>query len=56
MNSASIPAVKKMIRNLDTQKARRNEKKIMALDNVQDISDFILKEYEEILPFIETDD
>jgi len=56
MNSASIPAVKKMIRNLDAQKAGINEKKIMALDNVQDILDFVLNEYKEILPFIETDD
>lgn len=56
MNSVSIPAVKKFIRNLDTQKARKNVKKIMTMNTVKEISAFILKEYHEILPFRETEE
>ncbi|WP_299981161.1 phosphoenolpyruvate--protein phosphotransferase [Desulfobacula sp.] len=51
MNSASIPEVKKLIRNLDTKKAKKTVKKIMTLSCVQEISDFILEEYKEIFPF-----
>jgi len=56
MNSAAIPAVKRMIRDLDTKKARTSVEKIMTLNCVQEISDFILKEYKEILPFGEADE
>lgn len=56
MNSASIPAVKNLIRNLDTQKAKKNIEKIMSLKTVKEISDFILKEYNDILPFREPDE
>ena len=54
MNSASIPVIKKLIRDLDTEKAENSVKKIMTLNTVQEISDFILKEYNEILPFVQT--
>ncbi|CCK79615.1 phosphoenolpyruvate--protein phosphotransferase [Desulfobacula toluolica] len=56
MNPASIPAVKKLIRELDAQKAEKNVKEIMKFNTVQEISDFILKEYKDILPFRETDE
>ena len=56
MNSASIPAVKRLIRGLDAKKAKKNTKKIMTLNSVQEISDFIFKEFQEILPFRETDE
>ena len=56
MNSASIPVVKKMIRDLDTIKAKNSFKKIMALNSVQEILELILEEYKEILPFTETDE
>ncbi|MCP4672345.1 MAG: phosphoenolpyruvate--protein phosphotransferase, partial [Desulfobacula sp.] len=56
MNSASIPIVKKMIRDLDAAKAKKNLNQIMALNNVHDISGFILNEYEDILPFSEKDE
>ncbi|MBU1340220.1 MAG: phosphoenolpyruvate--protein phosphotransferase [Proteobacteria bacterium] len=56
MNSASIPAVKRLIRDLDTKKAKRSVKKIMTLNRVQEIMDLISKEYKGILPFRETDD
>ncbi|MBC2705329.1 phosphoenolpyruvate--protein phosphotransferase [Desulfobacula sp.] len=51
MNSVSIPAVKKMIRSLDTKKAKKTVKKIMTLSCVQDIFNFILEEYKDIFPF-----
>lgn len=56
MNSASIPAVKKMVRELDVKQARKDAKKIMALNTAQEIIDFILKEYKNILPFVDTDE
>ncbi|WP_300458475.1 phosphoenolpyruvate--protein phosphotransferase [Desulfobacula sp.] len=56
MNSAAIPAVKKIIRDLDTKKAKKSVKKIMTLKTVQEISDFISQEYKEILPFQEADE
>jgi len=56
MNSASIPVVKKTIRDLDTTKAKNSVKKIMTLNSVQEILELILKEYKEILPFTETDE
>ncbi len=56
MNSASIPVVKKMIRDLDTIKAKNSFKKIMALNSVQEILELILEEYKEILPFTEIDE
>ncbi|MCF6246570.1 MAG: phosphoenolpyruvate--protein phosphotransferase [Desulfobacula sp.] len=56
MNSVSIPAVKRLIRDLDAEKAKQNLKKIMNFNKAQDILDFILKEYQAILPFGETDE
>lgn len=56
MNSASIPVVRRMIRALDTKKAKKIVKKIMTLNTVQKISDCILKEYKDILPFREMDE
>ena len=56
MNSASIPVVRRMIRALDTKKAKNTVKNIMTLNSVQEISDLILKEYKDILPFRETDE
>lgn len=56
MNPGSIPVVKRLIRELDAQKAKKNTRKIMELNSVQEISDFILKEYKEIFPFREIDE
>ena len=56
MNSASVPIVKRLIRNLDTKKAKNNVEKIMKLNCVQEIFDFILEEYKDILPFGEVDE
>ncbi len=56
MNSVSIPAVKRLIRNLDSKKAEQTVKEILVLNKAQDILDFILKEYQAILPFGGTDE
>ena len=56
MNSASVPVVKRLIRDLDMKKAKSNVKKIMKLNCVQEISDFIMEEYKDILPFEEADE
>ncbi|MCD4719884.1 MAG: phosphoenolpyruvate--protein phosphotransferase [Desulfobacula sp.] len=56
MNSVAIPAVKRMIRALDTKQAEKTVEKIMTLITVQEISDYILEEYQDILPFRETDE
>jgi len=56
MNSAAIPAVKRIIRDLDTKKARKAVKKIMTLNCVQEISDYVLEEFKDILPFGEVDE
>jgi len=56
MNSVSIPAVKRVIRDLDTQKAKNDVKKIMKLNTVREISDFILDKYKNILPFGKLDE
>ena len=51
MNSASIPVIKNMIRNIDSQKARDSMGKIMTLNTVKEITDYLLNEYKDILPF-----
>jgi len=56
MNSASIPVVKRMIRSLDTRKAKKNTEKIMKLNSVQEITEFIQTEYKDTLPFDEPDE
>ena len=52
MNSASIPLVKNMIRNIDSLKAKNCVKKIMVLNTAKEITDYIIKEYKDILPFV----
>ncbi|MEH0021039.1 MAG: phosphoenolpyruvate--protein phosphotransferase [Desulfobacter sp.] len=56
MNSGSIPVVKKMIRSLDVVQARKNAKTITALKTTREITDFIMKEYKEILPYKDSED
>lgn len=52
MNSASIPVVKKIVRNIDSQKAKHSVIKIMEMTTVKEISEYILDEYKDILPFM----
>lgn len=49
MNSVSIPAVKRMIRNLDTRQAKKTFDQVVLRDNVQEIIDIIHNEYKDIL-------
>jgi phosphotransferase system enzyme I (PtsI) len=51
MNSASIPVVKNMIRNIDSRTAESSMEKIMGLKTVKEITDYIINEYKDILPF-----
>jgi phosphoenolpyruvate-protein phosphotransferase (PTS system enzyme I) len=54
MNPASIPAVRRMIRSMDKNKAEHTLKKTMELKTAKEISDYIIDEYKDILPFHET--
>ena len=56
MNSASIPVVKNMIRNIDSRKAENSMEKIMGLNTVKEITECIINEYKDILPFQGTDE
>lgn len=56
MNSASIPAVKKLIRNLDAGHARKTVRKVMTLCDSNEIYNYITTEYKEIMPFQAADD
>nr|NJM01351.1 phosphoenolpyruvate--protein phosphotransferase [Desulfobacula sp.] len=56
MSSASIPVVKNMIRNIDSRKAEACMKKIMELNTVKDITEYIMNEYHEIFSFQGTDE
>ncbi|MBU1194423.1 MAG: phosphoenolpyruvate--protein phosphotransferase [Proteobacteria bacterium] len=56
MNSVSIPAVKKMIRSLDTKQTQKTLRKIGKMNTVQEILDSILKEYKDILPYGRTEE
>jgi phosphoenolpyruvate-protein phosphotransferase (PTS system enzyme I) len=53
MNPASIPAIRKMIRNMDKDKAEQTLKKIMKFKTAKEIADYIINEYADILPFRE---
>ena len=56
MNAGAIPVVKKMIRSMDAGRARENAKAIMQLATTQEVTDFIHREYRDILPYREQDD
>jgi len=56
MNSASIPVVKNMIRNIDSRTAKSNMEKIMGLNTVKEITEYIINEYKDVLPFQGTDE
>ncbi|OQY52520.1 MAG: phosphoenolpyruvate--protein phosphotransferase [Desulfobacteraceae bacterium 4572_89] len=56
MNSASIPVVKKMIRNMDFKLAEKNVEKLSGFQTTEEIISFIQEEYKEILPYKETEE
>jgi phosphotransferase system enzyme I (PtsI) len=56
MNSASIPVVKKMIRNMDFNLAGKNAEKLFKFQTTEEILTFFQEEYKEILPYKETEE
>ncbi len=56
MNPASIPVIKKMIRNMDYQKACTFAQKVLEFSTVQEITRFTQEEYKDILPYKEMEE
>jgi len=56
MNSASIPVIKKMIRNMDFQQAGENAKKLFEFQTTEETTAFIQEKYRKILPYRETEE
>ncbi len=56
MNAASIPVIKKMIRDMDFEKAGIFAKKVFGFTTVQEITRFVQEEYKDILPYKEMED
>ncbi|MFO7910781.1 MAG: phosphoenolpyruvate--protein phosphotransferase [Desulfotignum sp.] len=56
MNAASIPVIKKMVRDLDFEKAGIFAKKVLGFTTVQEITRFVQEEYKDILPYKEMED
>lgn len=56
MNSASIPVIKKMIRDMDFGRAGQNMEKLLEFQTTEEILTFIQEEYKEILPYRETEE
>ena len=56
MNSASVPVVKKMVRQMDFNQAKKNAEKIIGFQTTEEISTFFQEEYKKILPFKETEE
>ncbi len=56
MNAASIPVIKKMIRDMDFEKAGIFAKKVLGFTTVQEITRFVQEEYKDILPYKEMED
>jgi phosphotransferase system enzyme I (PtsI) len=54
MNPASIPVIKKMVREIDMEKARKLSNTLCQFTTVEEITQAIQKEFNEILPYKET--
>jgi phosphotransferase system enzyme I (PtsI) len=55
MNPASIPVIKKMVREIDMEKARKLSNTLCQFTTVEEITQAIQKEFNEILPYKETE-
>jgi phosphotransferase system enzyme I (PtsI) len=55
MNPASIPVIKKMVREIDMEKARKLSNTLCQFTTVKEITQAIQKEFNEILPYKETE-
>lgn len=51
MNAGAIPVIKKMIRSMDVSKARKDVQVILGFQTVQEIVDYIQREYRDLLPY-----
>jgi phosphotransferase system enzyme I (PtsI) len=56
MNPASIPVIKKMVRDIDMEKAREVSEALFQFSTVEEITRFIQEAFKEILPYRETED
>jgi phosphoenolpyruvate-protein phosphotransferase (PTS system enzyme I) len=56
MNAASIPVIKKMIRDMDLEKARQMSEALFQFTTVQEITHFIQEAFKDILPYRETEE
>jgi phosphotransferase system enzyme I (PtsI) len=56
MNAGAIPVVKKMIRSIDAQKAKKDAQIVMSLGTTREVMDFIYSEYKDILPYKDQED
>ncbi|MFN2436922.1 MAG: phosphoenolpyruvate--protein phosphotransferase, partial [Desulfotignum sp.] len=56
MNAASIPVIKKMVRDIDMGKAKKSCDTLFQFITVEEISRFIQEEFKDILPYRETED
>jgi phosphotransferase system enzyme I (PtsI) len=56
MNAASIPVIKKMIREINMEKARQFSDRLFQFTTVQEITGFVQEEFNDILPYRETED
>lgn len=55
MNAAAIPVIKKVIRDLEVEKAGKDVEKIMTFSSVKAITDYIFDEYGDALSFTQPD-
>jgi phosphotransferase system enzyme I (PtsI) len=56
MNAASIPVIKKMIRDINMEKARQFSETLFQYTTVQEITRFVQDEFNDILPYRETEE
>jgi phosphotransferase system enzyme I (PtsI) len=56
MNAASIPVIKKMVRNLYMEKAQKTSDALFQFTTVEEITRFVQEEFKDILPYRETED
>lgn len=56
MNAGAIPVIKKMIRSIDVSKARKDVQTILGFQTVQEINDYIQKEYRDLIPYTDNEE
>jgi phosphotransferase system enzyme I (PtsI) len=56
MNAASIPVIKKVVRNIHMEKAKKTSDALFQFTTVEEITRFVQEEFKDILPYRETED